>query len=100
LATGLAVGEKLSDCHSLFSTVTVLSPNLAQDKQKLSKSKKLKSSLSHGRQRNLLEFSTRQRIGDLVFQDRRFRPTFRSLAPSGSDWLWARTATPWKRKTY
>jgi hypothetical protein len=45
----LAVGEKLSDCHSLFSTVTVLSPKLAQDKQKLSKSKKLKPSPSHGR---------------------------------------------------
>jgi len=34
----LAVGEKLSECHSLFSTVTVLSPKLAQNKQKLSKS--------------------------------------------------------------
>jgi hypothetical protein len=38
LQPGLAVGEKLSECHSLFSTVTVLSPKLAQDKQKLSKS--------------------------------------------------------------
>jgi hypothetical protein len=85
LQPGLAVGEKLSDGHSLFSTFTVLSPNLAQDKQELSKSNKLKSSLSYGRQRNLPEFSTRQRIGDLVFQDRRLRPTFRSLAPFGSN---------------
>jgi hypothetical protein len=40
-------------------TVAKLSLQLAQNQQKLSKSKKQKLSLSHGWQRNLVEFSAR-----------------------------------------
>ena len=52
---------------SKLLTVTKLLLKLAQNEQKRSESRKLKFALSCGWQRDLVEFSTRQRNGNFIF---------------------------------